>query len=147
MSKFTRAQAIDVTLLLLRLSAAFIFIPVGGLKLFGWFGGMPPGYPLTTLLVIAGILEVFGGILIATGTFTRITAFILSGEMAFAYFMGHFPMGFWPVQNHGEPAVLLCFIYLFLAANGGGKYSIDAWWKKRKQGSYNPSPSLATNSL
>ena len=121
----TREKAIDITILFLRISAAIIFIQAGGLKLFGWFGGMPAGVELTPLLAVAGALEVVGGPLILFGLFTRPIAFILSGEMAFAYFIGHFPLGYWPIQNHGEVAFLLCFIFLFLAAYGAGKLSID----------------------
>ena len=110
---------------LLRMVSAFILICPGGMKLFGWFGGMPPGIELTPLLVTAGVIELIAGPLILIGLFTRPVAFIASGEMAVAYFVGHFPMGFLPVQNHGEPAVLLCFIFLFLSANGSGPFSLD----------------------
>src|SRR5215470_9579395 len=113
---------------LLRIVAAGILICPGGVKLFGWFGGMPgPAAkgPLPPLMFAAGIIEVFGGALIVLGLFTRPVAFIASGEMAFAYFIGHFPHGFWPIQNHGETAVLLCFIFLFLAAAGPGPFSLD----------------------
>lgn len=115
---------------LLRIVSGLILICPGGMKLFGWFGGMPAGVPRTTLLTVAGVIEVVGGSLIVLGLFTRPVAFIASGEMAVAYFMGHFPKGFWPIQNHGEPAVLLCFIFLFLFANGAGPFSLDAWMKR-----------------
>jgi putative oxidoreductase len=75
---------------------------------------------------LAGILELVGGALIIIGLFTRPVAFILAGEMAFAYFMAHFPNGFWPIENRGEPAALFCFIFLFLAFNGAGPFSVDA---------------------
>jgi putative oxidoreductase len=115
-----------VTQSLLRIVAGLLFICPGGLKLCGWFGGMPPGSGrMTPLLTVAGIIEVLGGALIVLGLFTRPVAFIASGEMAFAYFIGHFPKGFWPIQNHGEPAVLFCFIFLFFAANGAGPFSLD----------------------
>jgi putative oxidoreductase len=120
---------------LLRIVAALLFVCPGGMKLFGWFGGMPgPPAPggLPPLLVAAGVIEVVGGALILLGLFTRPVAFIASGEMAFAYFMGHFPHGFWPILNHGELAVLLCFIFLFLAANGPGPLSLDRLiWRSR----------------
>ena len=110
----------------LRIVAGLLFICPGGLKLFGWFGGMPAGSGgLTPLLTAAAIIEVFGGALILLGLFTRPVAFIASGEMMFAYFIGHAPKGLWPIQNHGEPAVLFCFIFLFLAANGAGPWSLD----------------------
>ena len=117
---------------LLRIVAGLLFICPGGMKLFGWFGGMPAGVSLTPLLVTAGVIEVVGGTLILLGLFTRPVAFIASGEMAFAYFIGHFPNGFWPIQNHGEPAVLFCFIYLFFAANGPGPISVDHALRTRR---------------
>ena len=118
---------------LLRIVSGLLFIHPGAMKLLGWFGGMPPGVPLTPLLHVAGWIELVGGTLILLGLFTRPVAFIASGEMAFAYFIGHFPHGFWPIQNHGEPAVLFCFIFLFLAFNGGGPFSLDrAIWRLRK---------------
>src|SRR5262245_36730306 len=117
---------------ILRIVAGLLFISPGGLKLFGWFGGMPPGVQLTPLLVTAGVIEVFGGSLILLGLFTRPIAFIASGEMAFAYFIAHFPHGFWPSQNHGEPAVLLCFIWLFFAACGAGPLSLDEVVRRRR---------------
>ena len=116
---------------LLRIVAALILICPGGMKLFGWFGGMPPGNTLTPLLIVAGVIEVVGGFLILIGLFTRPVAFLASGEMACAYFMGHFPQAFWPIQNHGEPAVLLCFIFLFLFGNGAGPWSVDGLRGKR----------------
>ncbi len=127
----TRQKAINGTLLLLRIAVSIVFIQAGGLKLFGWFGGLPGGMELTPLMLIAGILEVFGGIAILFGLFTRPIAFILSGEMAFAYFLGHFPQGFWPIQNMGEAPFLLCFTFLFFAAYGAGPYSIDAARRSR----------------
>ena len=80
----------------------------------------------------AGILELVGGALIALGILTRPVAFLLSGEMAVAYFMAHAPHGFWPILNHGELAVLYCFVFLFLAAHGGGPYSVDARRRKNR---------------
>lgn len=115
-----------ITHALLRIMAGLVFICPGGMKLFGWFGGMPGGMKLNALLWVAGIIEVVGGTMIVLGLFTRAVAFIASGEMAVAYFMGHFPNGFFPIQNHGEPAVLLCFIFLFLWGNGAGPFSVDA---------------------
>lgn len=127
-----REQAVQATVGLLRVVAAVMFIQVGGLKLFGWFGGMPQGVELTTLIIVAGILEVLGGVLIFLGLFTRPVAFVLSGEMAFAYFIGHSPYGFWPIENHGELAVLYCFLFLFFAAYGAGKWSLDAFIHDRR---------------
>ena len=116
---------------LLRLVSSLVLICPGGMKLFGWFGGMPAGVTLTPLLVTAGVIEVVGGSLILIGLLTRPVAFVVSGEMAAAYFIGHFPRGFWPIQNHGEAAVLLCFTFLFLSANGPGPISVDGALRKR----------------
>ena len=118
---------------LLRVVAAGILICPGGMKLFGWFGGMPPGVALSPLLMVAGVIEVVGGTAMLLGLFTRPVAFIASGEMAVAYFMAHFPRGFWPIKNHGEPAVLLCFIFLFLAASGAGTLSLDRLIESRRR--------------
>jgi putative oxidoreductase len=126
----------DATHSLLRIVAGSLFICPGGMKLFGWFGGLPgPARAggLPPLMLAAGVIEVFGGTLILVGLFTRPVAFIAAGEMAFAYFIGHFPRGFWPIQNHGEPAVLFCFIYLFLAANGPGPWSLDHLIRRRRE--------------
>jgi len=122
----------DITHSLLRIVAGLLFVHPGGMKLFGWFGGMPPGVPMTPLLYAAGVIELVGGTLILLGLFTRPAAFICSGEMAFAYFIGHFPSGFWPIQNHGEPAVLFCFIFLFLWGNGPGPISLDHLIERRR---------------
>jgi putative oxidoreductase len=121
------------TLSLLRIVAGFILFCPGTMKLFGWFGGMPGGGgPLPPLLLAAGLIETIGGPLLMLGLLTRPVAFIASGEMAFAYFIGHFPHGFWPIQNHGEPAVLLCFIFLHLSARGAGSFSLDHLIARRR---------------
>ncbi|MBX4198955.1 DoxX family protein [Candidatus Parcubacteria bacterium] len=133
MAILNRDKSKNTTLFLLRLAASYIFIQSGGLLLFGWFGGMPAGVPVTTLLTIAGILELVGGVAILLGIFTRPVAFILAGEMAVAYFIGHaMPMGhMWvPLLNQGEPAMLLCFIFLYFAARGAGSLSLDAKLRK-----------------
>jgi putative oxidoreductase len=124
-----------ITHALLRIVSGFLFIHPGGMKLLGWFGGMPPGVELTPLLTLAGIIELVGGFLIMIGLFTRPVAFLASGEMAFAYFIGHYPRGFWPILNQGQPAVLYCFIFLFLWGNGSGPFSVDAWLRTRRQAS------------
>jgi len=128
----TMERLSGVTQSLLRIFAAGILICPGGMKLFGWFGGIPGGGPLPPLMVFAGVLELVGGTLLLLGFFTRPVAFVLSGEMAFAYFMGHFPHGFWPIVNHGEPAVLLCFIFLFLSTAGAGSLSLDHLIRRRR---------------
>jgi len=130
----TRHQAEQIAFFLLRVVAALLFIQVGGLKLFGWFGGMPPGggaAPFMSQAWIGGALEVFGGAAIMLGLFTRPVAFILAGEMAVAYWQFHAPNGRWPIQNHGEPAVLFCFIYLYMAAHGAGEWSLDALLRRK----------------
>jgi putative oxidoreductase len=83
-----------------------------------------------SLMGVAGVLELFGGALVLLGLFTRPVAFVLSGEMAFAYFMAHAPQGFWPVLNHGEAAVLYCFAFLYFSAAGGGPWSLDRALRK-----------------
>ena len=128
-----------VTQSLLRIVAAFILICPGGMKLLGWFGGMPPGVALSPLLRTAGVIELVGGPLLLLGLFARPLAFLVSGEMAFAYFIGHSRHGFWPIQNHGEPAVLLCFIFLFLSAAGPGPISLDSLLAARRK-AHPPAP-------
>ena len=118
-----------------RIVIAFLFLQIGTAKLYGFPGATMPGGVLAvfgTRAWWAAVLEVYGGGLLLLGLFTRPTAFLLSGEMAFAYFIGHFPHGFWPIQNHGEPAVLFCFLFLFFAANGAGPASLDALIRKRR---------------
>ena len=125
-------RSIGITHSLLRIFAAMIFVHAGGMKLLHWFGGMPPGVPLTPLIVLAGVIELVGGAALLLGLFVCPIAFIASGEMAVAYFIGHFPQGFWPIQNHGEPAVLFCFIFLLFAAHGGGDWSLDGLIRRRR---------------
>jgi putative oxidoreductase len=126
----------SVAVFLLRLVAGLLFLQAGGMKLFGWFGGIPNGgtAPLISQMGIGGVLEFFGGTAIMLGLFTRPVAFVLSGEMAVAYWQFHAPNGTWPIQNHGEPAVLLCFIFLFFAARGASDWGIDAIWRRRRRG-------------
>ena len=115
-------------LAILRIVTALLFLAHGTQKLFG-FPPMPPGMEapagLDPLMLFAGILELFGGLLIAVGFLTRPTAFILSGEMAVAYFMGHAPMGFFPATNMGDAAILYCFVFLYLVAAGPGAWAVD----------------------
>jgi putative oxidoreductase len=111
---------------ILRAMTAFVFMEHGTQKLLG----LPPSLQsmpahLPPLVTVAGVLEAFGGLLILVGLFTRPVAFILAGEMAVAYFMVHARHSFWPLLNRGETAVLYCFIFLYLAAAGGGAWSID----------------------
>jgi len=114
---------------ILRAVSAFAFLQVGTAKLFAFPAAVMPGggtAALTSLAGVAGLLEVVGGPLLLVGLFTRPVAFVLSGEMAVAYFLGHAPQGFWTVLNGGAPAVLFCFLWLYLSAAGPGPWSIDA---------------------
>lgn len=110
---------------ILRIVTAILFIEHGTQKLFG----IPtPTYGLPepfTLLWVAAVLEVFGGLLILLGLFTRPVAFILSGQMAVAYWMAHAPKSIYPALNGGDGAILFCFIFLYLVAAGPGAFSID----------------------
>ena len=110
---------------LLRTIAGLAFAQHGAQKLFGVLGAKQ-ALPLMSQMGMAGVIEFVGGIMIAIGLFTSPVAFIASGEMAWAYFQNHAPRGFWPIQNGGELAVLYCFIFLYLAAVGSGKLSIDS---------------------
>src|SRR5207247_10828462 len=111
---------------LLRSVAAFMFILAGTTKLFAFPAGVPPNDPWMSEMGLGGALEVFGGGLVLLGLFTRPVAFLLSGEMAFAYFIGHAPHGFWTVLNQGAPAVVYCFLFLYFSAAGAGPWSLDA---------------------
>lgn len=114
---------------LLRIVAALMFILSGTMKLFAFPVGVPPDggtVPWLSQLGLGAALEVVGGGLLLIGLFTRPVAFVLSGEMAVAYFQFHFPGGFWPVVNGGVPAVLYCFVWLYFSAAGAGPWSLDA---------------------
>jgi putative oxidoreductase len=123
-----RDRALRVSYFLLRVVAGLMFFHAGCLIVLGWFGGMPEGakFVLMSQTGIGGLLELVGGAAIMLGLFTRPVAFILSGEMAVAYWQFHAPNGLWPIVNHGEQAVLYCFLFLFMAAYGGGDGSLDA---------------------
>jgi putative oxidoreductase len=131
---------------ILRIIAAFMLIQHGAQKLFGFpappspppqqaaqqqqqqapqrSGGLPP------MMMVAAVLEFFGGLLFLLGLFTRPVAFLLSGELAVAYFMAHAPRGFWPLLNQGELAALYSFLFLYFAVAGGGEWSIDRLWRR-----------------
>src|SRR5947209_14169485 len=112
-------------LAILRIVTGLLFLEHGLSKFFD-FPVPFPAHPLPTLLIAAGVIECLGGLLVTIGLFTRLAAFIASGEMAVAYFMMHFPQGFWPMANKGEAAILFCFVFLYLAAAGAGAWSIDS---------------------
>ena len=109
----------------LRIVTGFLFIQHGGQKLLGYPVPMRSEFDLFSLSGVAGTLELFGGAMILIGLFTRPTAFLLSGLMAFAYFIAHAPQGFWTIANKGELAVLYCFVFLYLSVAGGGSWSLD----------------------
>jgi putative oxidoreductase len=122
---------------LLRFIAGVMFACHGAQKVIGAFGGLPAGMPMPWYIpTIAGPIEFFGGILIAIGLLTRPVAFLSSGLMAVAYFKGHaFGTGsfvFWPKVNQGEPAVLYCWIFLYIAAAGPGAWAVDNLWRRRR---------------
>lgn len=125
MSVTHRFQAAAPQILgLARILSGTLFALHGGQKVFGWFGGVPPEAP-AAIIWTAGPIELVGGALIALGLFARPAAFVCSGLMAFAYFMGHAPRGFWPNVNGGEPAILYCWLFLYLAAQGPGAFSLE----------------------
>ena len=114
---------------MLRIIAAFLFVQYGSAKLLAFPATIMPGggtVQVTSLPGFAGTLELVGGALLLLGLFTRPVAFVLSGEMAAAYFMAHAREGFWPVLNGGVPAVIFCFVWLYISAAGPGPWSIDA---------------------
>jgi putative oxidoreductase len=113
----------------LRIMAALLFIQHGTAKFFGFPG---PGPHLTPLLVVQGILELGGGILLLIGFYTRIVAFILSGDMAVAYFMAKAPKSFFPYVNNGDLDILYCFVFLYIFVAGGGAWSVDAQRSSRR---------------
>lgn len=110
----------------LRIMTALLFMAHGTMKLLGFPASDNPGPALFSLMGLAGALELVGGLLLVLGLFTRPMAFVLSGQMAFAYFMAHAPASFFPIVNRGESAVLFCFVFLYLAAAGAGPWSVDA---------------------
>ena len=114
----------------LRIVLGLVLLQYGLAKLFGWPAvSMFEDLPWFSLFGIAGMFELVGGTLLILGLFTRPVAFILSGEMAAAYFIEHFPHSFFPVQNAGDLPVTLCFTFLYLAFAGGGPWSLDAVWQ------------------
>ena len=134
---YRSAQAHDLALFLLRVVAAGMLMQHGAQKLFGLL--LAPDHPFTGMpalfskVWIAGVLELVGGLLLAAGLFTRVVAFLLSGELAVAYFTVHAPRGLFPILNMGELAALYSFVFLFFAAAGGGRYSLDRLIEGRRR--------------
>lgn len=117
----------------MRMAAAFVFILFGTSKLVAFPAALLPNGATVTFpseAWFAGMLEAFGGVLMLLGLFTRPVAFVLSGEMAVAYFQAHFHRSFWPTVNGGVNAVLYCFIWLYFSAAGAGPWSLDAWRRR-----------------
>jgi putative oxidoreductase len=112
-------------LAVLRIVAALLLLEHATMKFFHFPAAQVPG-PLPPMLIVAGAIELVAGVLITLGLFTRLAAFVASGEMAIAYFIAHFPRSFWPGINEGDAAILFCFVFLYLAAAGPGAWSVDA---------------------
>jgi putative oxidoreductase len=110
----------------MRIVVGLLFFCHGLQKAFGLFGGVNgAAAPIMSLIGVAGWMELITGALIAIGFATVKAAFIASGQMAVAYFIGHFPSGFWPILNDGEEAVLYCFVFLYMSTHGAGIWSVD----------------------
>jgi len=116
---------------ILRIMVGLLFMQHGLSKYFGFPAPSPAAFHVMGILGLAGLIEALCGALVAVGLFTRGAAFIASGEMAVAYFMAHFPKSFFPLVNGGDAAVLYCFIFLFIALEGAGPWSIDALRSRR----------------
>jgi putative oxidoreductase len=131
MLKHVPNRLVDFSLNLLRIVTGFLFVPHGARKLFGVLGR--ESVEVLSLGGLAGTLEFFGGLAILFGLFTRPVAFVLAGEMAVAYWMRFGHRTFLPILNGGELPALYCFVFLYLAARGGGDFSIDGWLQKKSQ--------------
>ena len=118
----------------MRIIVGLLFACHGAQKVFGWFGGLDgkgTAAPLGSLFGVAGTIELITGLLTAIGLLAGYAAFIASGEMAAAYFIAHFPQGFWPIENKGEEAVFYCFVFLYVATQGAGIWSVDGARRRR----------------
>ena len=126
-SESFRAEWTPRLLSVLRIVVALLFLQHGLTKLFGFPGAAPANFHWLTLAPgLASLIETFGSLALLFGFYTRVAAFIMSGEMAAAYFMSHLPRNFFPYNNGGSLAVLYCFVFLYLALAGGGDWSVDA---------------------
>jgi putative oxidoreductase len=121
---------VEPTYAAMRIVVGFLFAFHGGQKLFGMFGGT--ARPIASQMGFAGLIEFGGGLLVMIGLLGGLAAFICSGQMAFAYFLSHAPRGGWPIQNDGELAALLCFVFLFISARGSGIWSMDTLLHRRR---------------
>lgn len=126
----TADRTLPYVLSFVRIMTALLLLQHGLSKFFGWPMAMKPP-PMFSLYWFAGTIELLFGTLLLIGLFSRCAAFVLAGHLAFAYFIGHAPQGFFPLLNKGEPAVLFCFVFLILAFAGGGPWSVDAMRSKR----------------
>jgi putative oxidoreductase len=127
----TATRLAPYVLSIVRIVAALIFLEHGTAKLLGWPPSSMQTPALFSMYWFAGAIEIVGGILLALGLFTRCAAFVMSGEMAFAYFLGHAPRSFFPLLNGGDASILYCFIFLYIAFAGGGPWSVDEWLRTR----------------
>ncbi len=118
---------------ILRIMAALLFLQHGLSKFFGFPQAMEP-FPVFSMEWFAALIEFAGGLLVTLGLFTRAAALIMSGEMAIGYFLFHAPQGFFPILNHGDAAILYCFVFLYLVFAGAGPWSLDALlWRRKRQ--------------
>jgi putative oxidoreductase len=115
---------------IVRIVVALLFLEHGLSRIFGWPSPLPYP-PIFTMYWFAGMIELVGALLVLPGLYTRCAAFIMSGEMALAYFLSHAPRSFFPIVNRGDGAILFCFIFLYLAFAGAGPWSLDAIWRKK----------------
>ena len=118
-------QWLPLALTILRIVVGLLFLEHGSQKILGFPPSDHPAPELLSLQGVQGVIELVGGVLILLGLFTRPVAFILSGDMAAAYFMAHAPKNFFPMMNGGDAAILYCFVFLYLVFAGGGRWSID----------------------
>jgi putative oxidoreductase len=116
----------EIAYTLLRIVAGLMFVCHGTQKLFGFPPSEQGTVKLASIMGLAGVIELVGGLMIALGLFAGLAAFIASGEMAVAYFRVHAPQDFWPLMNDGELAALYCFLFLYIATRGSGRYALDA---------------------
>ena len=128
----TATRLAPYVLSIMRIVAALLFLEHGTSRLFGWPSPIPTP-ALLSMYWFAGAIELVGGILLLLGLFTRCAAFVMSGEMAFAYFISHAPSSFFPILNRGDAAILYCFVFLYIAFAGGGPWGIDSLIRAKRE--------------